>query len=233
MSSASPQPAAGQPVGQPTPNGHASQDRAPRTPAPHDGDRRPVRGSSPGASLAKIAVMAAFMAVLGMAPPIPVAGIPAPIVLQNLAVILAGVILGPWRGAASMALFTGLVALGLPLLTGGRGGLGVFAGPSVGFILSFTVAAAVIGLIFWAMTGRVRPGTTAGRVFVAALVAGLVGSIVVVYLGGILGFVGVAGMTWGAAATSMLAFVPGDLTKVVLGALIAAGLWKAYPRAFR
>lgn len=198
-----------------------------------DDDRRPARRSSPGASLAKIAVMAAFMAVLGMAPPIPVAGIPAPIVVQNIAVILAGVILGPWRGAAAMLLFDVLVALGLPLLTGGRGGLGVFAGPSVGFILSWIPAAAVVGLVFWAMTGRARSGVGAGRVLVAALVAGLVGGIGVVYLGGILGFVGVAGMTWGAAATSMLAFVPGDLTKVVVAALLAAGLWKAYPRAFR
>ena len=74
---------------------------------------RPRRGSA-GGSLARIAVMTALMAVLGLVPPIAVAGVPAPIVLQNIAVILAGVILGPWRGAASMALFAGLVALGLP-----------------------------------------------------------------------------------------------------------------------
>ncbi|WP_283111345.1 hypothetical protein [Micrococcus luteus] len=42
--------------------------------------------------------MTALMAVLGLVPPIAVAGVPAPIVLQNIAVILAGVILGPWRG---------------------------------------------------------------------------------------------------------------------------------------
>ena len=37
-----------------------------------------------------------------------------------------------------------------------------------------------------------------------------------------------------AAAFAMLpAFVPGDLVKVVVTALLAAGLWKAYPRAFR
>ena len=135
---------------------------------------RPRRGSA-GGSLARIAVMTALMAVLGLVPPIAVAGVPAPIVLQNIAVILAGVILGPWRGAASMALFAGLVALGLPLLSG----------------------------------------------------------VVMVYFCGVLGFVGIAGMEFGAAVLSMAPFVPGDLIKLVVAVILIVGLWKAYPRAFR
>lgn len=207
--------------------------RAPR-PAPHvdRGSGRPRR-ASPARDLARIAVMAALMAVLGMVPPIAVAGVPAPIVLQNIVVILAGLILGPWRGAASQLLFLGLVALGLPLLTGGRGGLGVFAGPSVGFLLSWPVAAAVVGLIFWALTRRVRRGLSTGTVAVAATVAALVGGILVVYAGGVLGFVLNAGMQVGAAALSMVAFLPGDLIKAVVSVVLVVGLWKAYPRAFR
>lgn len=177
--------------------------------------------------------MTALMAVLGMVPPIAVAGVPAPIVLQNIVVILAGLILGPWRGAASQLLFVGLVALGLPLLTGGRGGLGVFAGPSVGFILVWPIAAAVVGLIFWALTGRVRRGLSTGRIAVAATVAALIGGIAVVYAGGIAGFVLNAGMEVGAALLSMGAFLPGDTIKAVVAVLLVVGLWKAYPRAFR
>lgn len=200
-------------------------------PAHSTDDRRPRR-SSAGSGVARVAVFAALMAVLGLVPPVPVAGIPAPIVLQNLAVTLAGVILGPWRGAAAILLFNVLVALGLPLLTGGRGGLGVFVGPSSGFILGYVVAAAAVGLVFWALTGRARPGLRPGRVLAAALVAGLVG-MVVLYAAGAVGFIVAAHMEPGAAVLAMGAFVPGDTVKVVLAALLVTGLWKAYPRAFR
>ncbi|PNL16793.1 biotin transporter BioY [Micrococcus sp. FDAARGOS_333] len=196
-------------------------------------DARRPRSASPARDLARIAVMTALMAVLGMVPPIVVAGVPAPIVLQNIVVIFAGLILGPWRGAASQLLFVGLVALGLPLLTGGRGGLGVFAGPSVGFVLVWPIAAAVVGLIFWALTARVRRGLPAGRIAVAASVAALIGGIAVVYAGGILGFVTVGGMEFGAALLSMGVFVPGDLIKAIVAVVLVVGLWKAYPRAFR
>lgn len=193
---------------------------------------RPTRGSS-GGGLARIAVLATLMAVLGMVPPIPVAGIPAPIIAQNIAVMLAGVILGPWRGAAAMILFNALVALGLPLLSGGRGGLGVMVGPTAGFIWGWIPAAFVVGLIFWAMTGRARRGIGTGRVGVAAFVASLIGTMGVLYACGALGFILIAGTEPAAAFAMLPAFVPGDLVKVVVTALLAAGLWKAYPRAFR
>ncbi|MBH4862666.1 biotin transporter BioY, partial [Staphylococcus aureus] len=38
-----------------------------------------------------------------------------------------------------------LVVAGLPLLSGGRGGIGVFAGPSAGFLLLYPVVAFMIG----------------------------------------------------------------------------------------
>lgn len=194
---------------------------------------RPARRASAGSSLAKIAVLAALMAVLGAVPPIPVAGIPAPIVAQNIAVMLAGIILGPWRGAAAMILFNALVALGLPLLSGFRGGLGVMVGPTAGFIHGWIPAAFVVGLVFWAMTRRARPGIGAGRVALAAAVASVLGGIGVLYLCGALGFILVAGTAPAAAFAMLPAFLPGDLVKVAVATVLAAGLWKAYPRAFR
>ena len=67
----------------------------------------------------------------------------------------------------------------------------------------------------------------------AAAVAGLIGGVIMVYVFGAFGFVGVQGMEFGAAMLSMAVFVPGDLTKLVIAVLLCAGLWKAYPRAFR
>ncbi|MCE3363709.1 biotin transporter BioY, partial [Staphylococcus aureus] len=59
----------------------------------------------------------------------------------------AGVILGRKYGTLSVIVFLLLVVAGLPLLSGGRGGIGVFAGPSAGFLLLYPVVAFMIGAI--------------------------------------------------------------------------------------
>lgn len=48
-------------------------------------------------------------------------------------------------GALSLVIFIILVAIGLPVLTGGRGGIAVLIGPSAGYIFSFPIAAGLIG----------------------------------------------------------------------------------------
>lgn len=68
-----------------------------------------------------VATMIAIIIVLGMFPGIPLGFIPVPIVLQNMGVMIAGELLGPKQGSLAVWLFLILVALGLPLLSGGRG----------------------------------------------------------------------------------------------------------------
>lgn len=199
---------------------------------PHPADARRPRTASPGASLAKIAVMAALIAVMGAMPGIPVPGIPAPITLQTLGVMLAGLVLGPWRGAACLALFHGLVALGLPLLAGGRGGAAAFVGPTGGFLWGWIAGALVVGLVFHTYLRRRRPGAGTGGLVAAALAACVLGGIAVVYAFGIPGMHLLGGVPLDKAALGSVAFLPGDLVKAVLAAALAAGLWKAYPRAF-
>ena len=97
-------------------------------------------------NLTLVALFAALIAALGLIPQITLAfGVP--ITAQSLGVMLCGTVLGARRGALAVLLFLLLVALGLPLLSGGRGGLGVFASPTVGFLVGFPVAAFVTGLI--------------------------------------------------------------------------------------
>ena len=99
-------------------------------------------------SLVHVAFYAALIAALGLVPPVAIAFLGGvPITAQTLGVMLAGVMLGPIRGALAVLLFLFLVALGLPFLSGGRGGLGVFMGPSVGFLIGWPVGALVAGLI--------------------------------------------------------------------------------------
>ncbi len=166
-----------------------------------------------------IALFAALTAVLGLVPRIDPGIVPVPITAQSLGPMLAGSILGARRGGLSQALFVLLVAIGLPLLAGGRGGLGVFAGPSAGFVLGFAVAAAAVG----ALTERFWQRLTVLK----ALAANLLGGIVVLYAVGIPVLILVTGST--EAAIGAAAFLPGDILKAVLAAFLAIFVKRGYP----
>jgi biotin transport system substrate-specific component len=90
------------------------------------------------------ALMAALMAA-GAYIVIPVG--PVPIVLQNLFIMLAGLLLGPRWGTASVGLYLLAGAFGLPVFAGGSGGLAKFAGPTGGYLVGFLPAVCLIGLI--------------------------------------------------------------------------------------
>ena len=185
---------------------------------------RPARRSIDATDLARVAVVAAIVAVLGLPGGFTVFGA-VPITAQTLGVMLAGALLGPWLGALSMTVLLALVAAGLPLLAGGRGGIGVFVGPSAGYLFGWIAGAAVIGLIVHA--GNRKP------VVWRTLLGVLVGGIVVVYAFGIPVQSLVTRLPLGQTALLSLAFVPGDLIKAVLATAIVATLVRAYPRAFR
>lgn len=76
-------------------------------------------------SIALVSLFAALIAVFGLIPKIDLP-LGVPITLQTLGVMLAGCLLGPKRAVQALTLFLLAVAVGLPLLSGGRGGVGVF-----------------------------------------------------------------------------------------------------------
>ena len=174
--------------------------------------------------ITRIAVFAAMLAVLGIPGAIPVFGGAVPITAQTLGVMLAGAILGSWRGAAAVAIFEVLVLVGLPLLSGGRGGIAVFAGPSVGYLIGWIIGAFMIGLI--ARSGNRKP-----RWWRTALGC-FVGGIVVVYALGIPFQSVITGLPLAQTALSSTVFLPGDVVKVVVATIVTMALWRAYPRAF-
>ncbi|MFF9565243.1 biotin transporter BioY [Leifsonia sp. NPDC014704] len=174
--------------------------------------------------LARVAVFAALVAVLGLPSGVTVFG-SVPITAQTLGVMLAGAILGPWLGALSMAVLLALVAVGLPLLAGGHGGIGAFVGPSAGYLFGWIAGAFVIGLIVH--TGRRAP------VWWRTLLGMIVGGILVVYLFGVPVQSLVTRLPLDATALMSLVFVPGDLAKAVIATAVVTTLVRAYPRAFR
>lgn len=166
-----------------------------------------------------IALFAALTAVLGLISRIDIPVVSVPITAQSLGPMLAGSILGWRRGGLSQALFILLVAMGLPLLAGGRGGLGVFAGPSAGFVLGFPVAAAMTGLLTERAWRRLN--------FLTALAANLFGGIVVLYACGI----PVLAIMTGSLQTALGAaiFLPMDCVKAAVAALLALFVKRGYP----
>jgi len=172
--------------------------------------------------LALIAVFAALAAILGLPGALTPFGASVPITLQTLAPMMAGAILGWKRGMASAVVFLALVAVGLPLLAGGRGGLGLFVGPSAGYLFGWIAGTAVIGLLVqwrlpafnWWWTG----------------LSVLIGGIGVVYLIGVPVLALVTG-TDGLLATAAAAavYLPGDLIKAVIATTVAVAVHRAYP----
>lgn len=175
-------------------------------------------------TIAQIALYAALIAALGLLPKfnIPLAG-GVPITAQSLGIMLAGVMLGPVRGALAVCLFLFVVALGAPLLAGGRGGLGVFASPSVGFLIGFPFAAFAAGAVMKAMRKQ--------SVALSAGIAAFIGGIVVLYAFGIPGLVVMTDLDFMSAVKAMVVFVPGDILKVILTGLIAQTVSRGMPQA--
>jgi biotin transport system substrate-specific component len=171
--------------------------------------------------LALVATFTGVVAALGLVPAFLPPGFSVPITAQSLGVMLAGAVIGARRGFLSLVLLLVLVAVGLPLLAGPRGGLGVFAGPSAGFLLGYPVAAFVVGWL------TERGGPTYRLAW--GLVANVVGGIVVLYALGVAGLVAVTGVTVQAAVVTSWVYLPGDLAKVVLAAVVARGVHAAYP----
>lgn len=168
-----------------------------------------------------IALFAALMAGLGAIPPLILPNIGVPITAQSMGVMLAGGILGAKRGALSMVLFLGLLAFGLPLLSGGRGGVGVFAGVSAGFLFSWIIGAYIVGVMIEHSWAKLN--------FISAIAASAVGGIFIVYLIGVPWISVAAQIPLLKAFTASMAFIPGDLIKAVIAATIILQVKKSFP----
>ena len=168
-----------------------------------------------------IALFAAIVAVLGVFPPLTLPVVAVPITAQSLGVMLAGGILGARRGALALVLFLTLVAIGLPLLPGGRGGFAVFAGPSGGFLVGWIFAAYAIGYMIERVWEKLN--------YAYAFFACVAGGIVLLYVIGIAWVAVVANIPLEKALLGSLAFIPGDLIKAVLAAVVIVTVAKSYP----
>lgn len=170
-------------------------------------------------NLVRIALFAALIAALGVLPKIDM-GFGVPITAQSLGIMLCGTVLGARNGALAVMLFLALTAMGLPLLAGGRGGIGVFASPSVGFLVGFPIAAFVTG---WLMSWQ-KEVSTLGTFNAAAF-----GGIGALYLFGVPGIALMAGKPLVEAFWGAMVFVPGDVIKAAICAAVTLAVARARP----
>lgn len=177
--------------------------------------------------MAQVSLFAALMAVMGLIPKIDLP-LGVPITIQSLGVMLAGVMLGPWRGFQSMLLFLAAVAVGLPLLAGGRGGIAVFMAPSAGYLIGYALAAGVVGALM-AVLLKWSPQASPRRIAISAFIASLLGGLVCLHAFGVLGLMQMANLSLAQAFKVTLAFVPGDFIKCILCALIVHAVARGLP----
>jgi len=85
---------------------------------------------------------------------------PVPYTLQTFFVLLGGAFLGSRNGSISQLLYLGIGLAGGPVFSGGSFGLARVIGPTGGYLLSFPLAAIVVGSIvqrhkgyFWTLAG--------------------------------------------------------------------------------
>jgi biotin transport system substrate-specific component len=136
---------------------------------------------------------------------------PVPLTVQNLGVLLVGLLLGSRRGFAALALYLAEGAVGLPVFNPtGPGGIAQLLGPTGGFLMVYPFVAFLVGYIF----------ERGAKSFARAAVAGLLAEILL--------FAG--GLTWLYVHTHSLAkaaylglywFIAAEVIKVMVAAVIA------------
>lgn len=129
----------------------------------------------------------------------------------------AGILLGPYAGAASQAVYVLLGLVGVPIFTEG-GGLMYFAKPTFGFLLGLIPMAFAVGLA----ADRLPVKSLRLRLLLACAIG-----VVVLYAVGLPYLYFILGGAWSVGKTLVsgcLIFLPFDAVKIVCASLLGARL---------
>ena len=170
----------------------------------------------------RITLIALFAALIagGTFVQIPLPFSPVPIVLQNLFIVLAGLVLGPGLGAVAAALYLAAGALGFPVFAGAAGGIAHFAGPTRGFLAGYFFAALTAGCI--AGQPRMEKPASFLRIILAAVLGFLV-----VYIPGVIWLLRFTESWPKAFAAGFFPFIIGDTVKTGIAVTAAGRLRRA------
>ena len=140
---------------------------------------------------------------------------PVPFTLQTMSVMLCGLALGSKRGALSQLLYVSAGVAGLPIFEGGKFGMHILMGATGGYLLAFSIVAALLGFLAEKGWTRSVPKTAA-----AMLVGdGLVLAFGAVWLSAFIG--GRAAFEHGVAP-----FLVAEILKAVIVIVALPSAWK-------
>ncbi|AIN94647.1 biotin transporter BioY [Treponema putidum] len=179
-----------------------------------------------------VPLFAALIAVSGfIAFPLP--GTPVPIVLQNMMPILASGLLGGLYGTASTALFLTAGLIGLPVFSGGRGGLAHLVGPTGGFLIGYLAAAAFLIIFFRRPGAKDLALVSSGKsksiklINYLKIIAASFSGFALIYVFGIARFMQLTNRgLFEALSLACLPYLPGDFIKMIL---VSALIYKLRP----
>ena len=127
----------------------------------------------------------------------------------------------PTQGQSmTLTAITALV-LGGVALSGGRGGLGVFFGPTAGYLVGWVAAAFVIGYLTEKLWHRLN--------FIYAFLICICGGVLLLYAIGIPWSAYVAKITIATAFAGSMPFIPGDIIKALVAAAVMVTVKRSYP----
>ena len=164
------------------------------------------------------AIMSALLCIIS---PISIPIGEVPISLATFIIYIAVWILGPYGATLSVMVYLFLGICGLPVFTGGVGGIGKLAGPTGGYLAGYIILAFVSGL-FLKLSNKNTVVTIIGMIFATALLYAF-------------------GTTWfilqinsdlsNAIKVCVLPFIPFDLVKIGLAAVIGRPALKGLSKA--
>lgn len=147
---------------------------------------------------------------------VPIPFSPLRITAQTLAINITALVLNPGHSAAVQAVYTLLGIIGLPVFSGGTGGIECLVGPSGGYLIGYILAVPLMSL-------AVGKGIGIRRNIAVTVCIGMP----LIYICGILGMmIYLKDGIW-AAAVSVLPFIPLDIIKCVIASNAAAAINKA------
>ncbi|UCG57594.1 MAG: biotin transporter BioY [Phycisphaerales bacterium] len=141
---------------------------------------------------------------------------PVPVTGQTFAVLMLGALLGARRGSLAVVAYIVEGAVGLPVFAAARAGLPILLGPTGGYLVGFIAAAHITGSL--AEKGWDR------RIWSTILAMGL--GNVAIYACGLFWLSCLAGAAKAVLLGGVYPFIPGDLLKIALAAILLPSGWK-------
>lgn len=183
------------------------------------------QGATTASRTRSIAFVALTIAIMGVSAWVAIPFGPVLLTLQMFALMFAIMVLTPKQCMAAIVGYLALGAVGLPMFSGMRGGIGMLMGPTGGYLWGYLLGAAAALLVREALR-RVagRDGAKAFAVDMAACLA----FIVVTYVCGCFQYAAVVGVDLAAAfAVTIAPFAIPDLLKAVAAVLCARAVKRA------